>query len=128
MLGRIAESASLGHSFRHNALMKWCLLKRKKTKQQKAPPKNTHTKRNPEPVSKKTGIAVDWNGRVRGNSVLQTFSNSLIESMLIDEHQTSFVTGISACWGGVVREFASQMPYCSKGKHEYRCSLRVRFL
>lgn len=35
MLGRIAESAGLGHSFRHNALMK-CSAE-KESKQQKGP-------------------------------------------------------------------------------------------
>lgn len=56
-----------------------------------------------------------------------SLSNNLIESKLIEELQTGFVTGIRACWGGAGREFASQMPSCSKAKHEYRCSLRSQF-
>lgn len=43
MLGRIAESAGLGHSFQHNALMKWST--KKESKQQKASP--------PSPLQKK---------------------------------------------------------------------------
>lgn len=40
MLGRIAESASLGHSFRHNALMKWSS---EKNPNKKKPPQKTPT-------------------------------------------------------------------------------------
>lgn len=131
MLGRIAESASRGHSFRHNALMKWSTKKTPNNKKLPPPTKTpVQTKTKPKAHFLKTRTAVDWNWGVRGNSLLQTFlaSNNLIESKLIEEHQTGFVTRISACWGGADREFASQMPYCSKGEHEYSCSLRVRFL
>lgn len=67
---------------------------------------------------------------MRGNSLLQTFlaSNNLIESKLIEELQAGFVAGIGACWGGARREFASQIPSCSKAKHEYRGTLRVTAL
>lgn len=56
MLGRIAESASLGHSFRHNALMKWSTKKRPTTKSSLPPPKRQRKpKQNPGLMSSKPG-------------------------------------------------------------------------
>lgn len=63
MLGRIAESASLGHSFRHNALMK-CSTKKLQTTKSPPPKKKKHptqSKTKPKAGFLKTGTAVDWN-------------------------------------------------------------------
>lgn len=58
MLGRIAESAGLGHSFQHNALMKWST--KKESKQQKAsPPPPLQKKKKKSKTKNET--AVVWN-------------------------------------------------------------------
>lgn len=68
MLGRIAESAGLGHSFQHNALMKWS--PKKESKQQKGPhpPKKTtktlqhKTKQGWFPQKKGTAVVLELRG------------------------------------------------------------------
>lgn len=63
MLGRIAESAGLGHSFRHNALMKWST--KKESKQQKDPhPQEKETLQHKTKQGwfpQKKGTAIVWN-------------------------------------------------------------------
>lgn len=64
MLGRIAESAGLGHSFRHNALMKWSA--KKESKQQKGPhhPPQHKTKQGwfPQKIKKRDSCCLELRG------------------------------------------------------------------
>lgn len=56
MLGRTAESARLGHSFRHNTLMKWLTRRKRKTKHET---EQTTTKKATKPKPR-LGFCKNW--------------------------------------------------------------------
>lgn len=91
-----------------------CKLKKKPTNKQTKKP-NTKQNKNQGWIPQKLGQLLV--GTVGWKEILCAVLvplRKLTERKLIQDHQNLFVAGISACCVGAVREFASQMYYCSE--------------